>query len=248
MIVKRVSQSLKRQDWTMVFIEFALVVVGVLLAFQINDWGNARSEARARRDATERLLDESERDIAHVKEAIQFLDKVVKDLNFALDRVARGDWSPADEARMHEGFYTGRFMTAMVPPTSVYEDIVAAGSFNKIGSPEMRAKISAFHATLDYDERTRQQFLPVVQDYESIPEFNYRADPSATKPPDLVVNYRALSKNPDSQRLIALTAGHEFGLLWVRNRALSDSIAMCRALAKSLDRRCNERRALPVFN
>lgn len=248
MILKRMISSLRRQDWTMVAIEFALVVVGVLLAFQINDWSNARSQEHERHEAMERLLDESERDIAHLKEGLQFLDKVVKDLNFALDRVERGSWSPADEERMNGGFLSGRYMTAIVVPTSVYEDIVASGSFNKIGTPELRAKISAFHGTLDYDERTRQQWLPVLLEYDKLPEFKYRIDPSAVRPPELIVDYAALAKNPDSERIIALTSAHQYGLRWIRSRALNESIEMCRALAESLGRTCNEHRPLPVFN
>lgn len=248
MIAKRVAQALKRQDWTMVSIEFVLIVVGVLLAFQINDWSNARSEERAQREATERLLDESERDIAHVKEAIGFMQPLVNDLHFALGKVVSGSWSRADEERMRVGFSQGRYMTAIVPPTSVYDDIVASGAFNKIGTPEVRAAVSAFHATLAYDERTRQQFLPILRAYEDNPAFTYRVDPLARKPVALTVDFVALSKDAAAQRPIALTAADQSALLWIRNRALSDSIAMCVALAKSLDRQCNQNRPLPKFD
>ena len=57
MILKRMSASLRRQDWAMVFIKFLLVVVGVVLGFQIDDWANRRSDAKESREAMERLLD-----------------------------------------------------------------------------------------------------------------------------------------------------------------------------------------------
>lgn len=248
MIARRVVQSLKRQDWMMVSIEFALVVVGVLLAFQINDWANARAEVGAQRKAAERLLDEAEQDIASVKEAKIFLDGVIGNLSFALDRLARKSWAAADERRMHDGLMTGRFMAAMVPPTSVYNELISDGSFSNIASPKVRASISRFHSTLDYDERTRQQFLPVLQEYESIPSLHYRVDPLAIKPPELTVDYRSLANDPDGQRILAVTTGHLFGLRWDRQRALRESIMMCRALAQSLQRTCNEHRPLPVFD
>lgn len=248
MLAKRVVESLRRQDWAMVFIEFVLVVVGVLLAFQINDWANARLEAQARREATERLLDESERDIAHIKEATNWLRKLVVDLHYALGKVESGSWSSGDEERMREGFSQGRYMTAMVAPTSVYDDIVAAGMFNRIGTPEVRAAISAFHGTLAYDERTRQQLLPILRAYEDNPAFTYHVDPQARSPVTLTVDFTALSKDKDAQRHIALTAADHFTMLWIRNRALSDSIAMCEALAKSLNRKCNRNRPLPKFS
>ena len=64
----------------------------------------------------------------------------------------------------------------------------------------------------------------------------------------LTVDFTALSKDKDAQRHIALTAADHFTMLWIRNRALSDSIAMCEALAKSLNRKCNRNRPLPKFS
>lgn len=247
MLSKRVVESLRRQDWAMVFIEFVLVVVGVLLAFQINDWAIGRSEAAARHEATQRLLEEAERDVAHTKGGLAFVQRVVDELHFALDKVIGNDWSPSDERRMRDAFVAGRFMTAMVPPTSVYQDLVASGAYNKIGTPDVRAAIDRFHSTLAYDERTRQQLLPVLRAYEDNPAFTYRVDPNSSRIVDLEVDFRALAADRAAQRTISLTLANHAGLRWTRKQALRDSIAMCVALAKTLDRTCNQNRPLPKF-
>ena len=41
MILRRVASALKRQDWVVVLIEFVLVIAGVLIALQINNWNEA---------------------------------------------------------------------------------------------------------------------------------------------------------------------------------------------------------------
>ncbi len=44
MILRRIASALKRQDWAVVLVEFALVILGVLIALQVNNWNEARKE------------------------------------------------------------------------------------------------------------------------------------------------------------------------------------------------------------
>ena len=45
MILRRLSQSLKVQNWTAIWIEFVLLVAGVFLGIQVSNW-NAERETR----------------------------------------------------------------------------------------------------------------------------------------------------------------------------------------------------------
>ena len=42
MILRRIASALKDQQWTTVFIEFMIVVAGILVALQLNNWNEAR--------------------------------------------------------------------------------------------------------------------------------------------------------------------------------------------------------------
>ena len=62
MILRRLSQSLKEQNWTAIVIEFVLLVLGVFLGIQVANWNEERRDhnrehAYLGRIATE--LDES---------------------------------------------------------------------------------------------------------------------------------------------------------------------------------------------
>ena len=56
MILRRFSESLKEQNWTAIVIEFVLLVVGVFLGIQAQQWANARAEHRQERVYLERIL------------------------------------------------------------------------------------------------------------------------------------------------------------------------------------------------
>lgn len=51
MILRRISQHVRDQNWFAVAIDFAIVVVGVFIGIQVSNWNAARAE-----DARERLL------------------------------------------------------------------------------------------------------------------------------------------------------------------------------------------------
>ena len=55
MILRRLSQSLKEQNWTAIWIEFVLLVVGVFLGIQVANW-NAERETKQKAEVfTQRL-------------------------------------------------------------------------------------------------------------------------------------------------------------------------------------------------
>lgn len=58
MIFRRIASALKRQEWATVFIEFALVVAGVLVALQVDNWAETRADQRAYAAALDRLRTE----------------------------------------------------------------------------------------------------------------------------------------------------------------------------------------------
>ena len=44
MILRRITEHLKSQNWFAVAIEFVIVVVGVFMGLQVQDWNDQRKE------------------------------------------------------------------------------------------------------------------------------------------------------------------------------------------------------------
>jgi hypothetical protein len=55
MILRRLSQSLKEQNWTAIWIEFILLVAGVFLGIQVANWNEERERNQQSQVFTERL-------------------------------------------------------------------------------------------------------------------------------------------------------------------------------------------------
>ncbi|MBL0041286.1 MAG: hypothetical protein IPP28_09670 [Xanthomonadales bacterium] len=56
MILRRLAQSLKEQNWTAICIEFVLLVLGVALGIEAQQWVNERAERQLERVYLERIL------------------------------------------------------------------------------------------------------------------------------------------------------------------------------------------------
>jgi hypothetical protein len=64
MILRRLSQSLKEQNWTAIWIEFILLVSGVFLGIQVSNWNAARVDRAEYQAALSRLSSEIDINLA----------------------------------------------------------------------------------------------------------------------------------------------------------------------------------------
>ena len=55
MLLRSLTKHVKDQNWFAVFLDFFIVVAGILIAFQITNWNEARSEKRLKEYYLERI-------------------------------------------------------------------------------------------------------------------------------------------------------------------------------------------------
>lgn len=232
----------------MVTIEFVLVVLGVLLAFQINEWASERASAGMRQLSAERLLEEAELAVAYNRQAVDYEHKVLQDLRRAAGRIVGKKWQEADNQLITNGLINARTMVALAPPSSVYEDVVSSGELNRIGNVGIRSAIGRYRATLSFEERMRQQLQIPLGSYERISAFRYESDPDGKEKMSLSVDYPALLRDRPAQQVIALTADNHRILLMLGTRVLRDSERMCLALGAAVGRSCNRNLPPPKFD
>ena len=248
MIVKRVAVALRRQDWTAVAIEFLLVVAGVLFAFQVNEWANER-EARAERDAaTLRLLDEAEQTVAYMRAGTQAQQALVTDLDYTLGRIQDGSWHQADQARMTDALLRLINASTPAPPSAVYDDLVASGSFGKIGDAKLRSAVADYRATLDFNSRFVEYFRQRMPDFAAYDALRYVYAKDQNGRARLQVDFPQLTQDRQLQEALVLTAGGQEIMLRIRQRTLSHAKKMCTEIGRVASRPCNLQRPPPRFN
>jgi hypothetical protein len=246
MIVRRVTEALRRQDWAAVAIEFALVLVGVLLAFQINEWSSEREASAERRAATDRLLSEAEETVVYFDQASTQRTALVRDLSYALEQLQNRSWRQADQARMQNALTRSVYLASPAPPSAVYDDLVASGMLGKIGDPGVRSAIGAYRSNLalltkliDYI----RQIAPKLDREESV---RYVYDASGSRPARLEIDFAALEQDRKLLSSLALLNDRQWFILQTWNSTLAAAKRMCRDVARTLSKRCVENR-VPAF-
>lgn len=70
MIIKRMARFIREHDWFAVFVEIIVVVVGLMLALQLDGWVEQRGERQKEAEYVQRLISDMEMDVAAIQRAI----------------------------------------------------------------------------------------------------------------------------------------------------------------------------------
>jgi len=138
--LQRVRRAIAARDWGGIAIELLVVTLGVLLAFQIEQFGDRRSEAKDERQFLGRLYSEYQRGIAELRGVIRQHDKSMRDIRLAV--AAIDDAGLLQRYAETESFGCDMVRHPSAPfNDSAYADLISSGRLNRISDPQLRGKI-----------------------------------------------------------------------------------------------------------
>jgi hypothetical protein len=176
--LQRLRESLLRRDWMGVAVEIAIVAVGVLLAFRIEQWGQQRDHAREEHLFLERLYTEYGRAEEELKTALAAHQRVLREFSTAFE--VRSDLARMGALSRRRGFgcEAGYFRTAAFNDT-IFQELISSGQLRIVTDTNLRNQIrdlaTAQAQVRDRVERAsdaardRQPFIRPYQRYELEP-------------------------------------------------------------------------------
>lgn len=148
MLLRRVTEHLRAQNWTAVALDFAIVVVGVLIGIELSNW----NEDRLRKADDARYLERIERDLVAMRERLDRNHQGTVELRDAgLTTLAaltdcRND--PA-EREAYDTIFKGYQIS---PPLrfyrSAYDEMTAVGAFARIDNAALKDAIVNVYADM----------------------------------------------------------------------------------------------------
>jgi hypothetical protein len=124
-ILRRVIAHFRKQEWTAIALDFLIVVAGILLAFQITEWNEARRDRALERDYLERIAAELDHSIAEIEDSIRIARGREKLGRFLMDCVDNQDLVRAEP---------GRFIAAVTQAGYTFSPTIRAHTFDEIKS------------------------------------------------------------------------------------------------------------------
>ena len=171
MAIRRFREHVAKQNWFAVAVDVLIVVLGVFLGMQVNNWNEARierGEVRAYRNQIIENLKANEREVAA---GARYYRQVRRHALAALATLE-------SNASRDEGFLVHSYQASQYWPVrmerSAYDEMIASGMAKNFGDASVRRQLSSYYSGLDqfqetvtgftaYRERIRRALLFSVQ-------------------------------------------------------------------------------------
>ena len=143
MILRRLAQNLKDQNWTAISIEFVLLVLGVFLGIQVANWNTTEIEKRETREAMRRLEDDLRMSVTQTQSGIDFVTENARYSDLVFDRLAACSLPEGDRGDFATGLYRlGKFVSAQLVRTT-FDELRDSGRLGLIDNLELRRTLNA---------------------------------------------------------------------------------------------------------
>lgn len=149
MILRRIANSLVRQDWAALFAEFVLVIAGILIALQLDNWNSERIAKSEEGDYLTRLIVQLEETRAFNEDTMtETADKLAaqdRAYLMLLDGTLTAEAMPEFEADFQALDYYPQPKTEI----SVMSELIASGKVSVIRNAELRAALTEYQNAID---------------------------------------------------------------------------------------------------
>ncbi|WP_425411068.1 hypothetical protein [Hyphococcus sp.] len=143
MLLRRITEHVKAQNWTAVALDFVIVVVGVFIGIQVANWNDARAERQDEAAILERFHDET---VAAIED--RKLHEAATETQmyrmYELRKMLLGVVPPRPVTQVectalaHSNYLP--FATGAIP---VLDELIATGRFGRISDPDVRQSAGA---------------------------------------------------------------------------------------------------------
>lgn len=144
MIIKRIAEGIKNQDWFVVGVEIMIVVVGIFAGLQVTDWNEARKEQIEEKQYLNRL---------HGDMATQIEQMTIRETYFkvaAADNQTVINWlndptiTKLSPQRLLSAFYNSTVIYPFKPYSVTHEELISTGNVRILRDVDLRNLIAQY--------------------------------------------------------------------------------------------------------
>lgn len=154
MILRRLSQSLKEQNWTAIVIEFVLLVSGVFLGIQVSNW-NAERETKQKAEVfTQRLKADLREEAFGYQYLIEYNRDVLASAEKALNALT--DKVPLSDEQLLINAYRATQYKQPQRFRNTYDELISTGNIGLIKDQKLRLTATRVYNVATMDNMVRE--------------------------------------------------------------------------------------------
>ena len=143
--------------------EILLVVVGILIALQINNWNTNRLDRISERDYLTRISNDLSVDTVNFSWTINTLEAKQESLGAILELINNGQLKTADSAAVISYLFTGALLSIGHPgiASGTYEELKNTGAMKNVTNTQLRSALNDYYFLREHQndriEKRREQ-------------------------------------------------------------------------------------------
>jgi hypothetical protein len=153
MILRRVIQHVKKQEWTAIWIDLVIVVVGVFIGIQVSNWNSEREINKKSVIFTQRL----KADLREEAWGYEYLIEYNKDVLANIDKVLAvmdGEAVMSDEQFVISAYRASQYKYN-VRRRATYDEMISTGTIDLISDQTLRNTAVEIYTLTIFDEVSR---------------------------------------------------------------------------------------------
>jgi len=158
MVIRRIREHVASHNWFAVGIDFLIVVAGIVIGTQANNWNANRLEERRADDLRDRLINELDFNARqYALQSAYYLQAKA----YGLQALADLDGTrPLSDRDFVIAAYQLTQTDSTAPKTGVFDEIAASGLTDRLGDAETQDLASDFYLSADVAQRSIESIFP----------------------------------------------------------------------------------------
>jgi len=144
MIIKRLAKGIRSQDWFVVTVEIMIVVIGIFIGLQVDDWNHARQTEKSVKIYYERLIEDLDDGILLMQDTINYYSTVKKYAIKVLENIEK----PVEEltADFVASVYQATQRVDPSIPRHTFDELISTGRIIDLKDLALRSQLSRYFA------------------------------------------------------------------------------------------------------
>jgi hypothetical protein len=149
MILRRVAEHAKAQNWFAVALDFLIVVVGVFIGIEVANWNQARQERNEERRYYGQLIVDLRADV----DTLSFAVKKAREFDEAAELTLAGLSGEAEHkpspGRMATAIHHAGFIYIPQAARGTYDELISTGNLGLLRNSRLKTEIARYYGLFD---------------------------------------------------------------------------------------------------
>jgi hypothetical protein len=188
MILRRISEQVKAQNWFAISVELVILVLGVFIGIQVSNWNDERREKAQEANLLVQMHDAFVDDVATVVDSQRQEAEAIEAIKYILRAIRDGE-EPEDRRAFLEALSKARSAPNIIFEAPLATVLFSSGGLTELSSPDLRQAVVNYRNTVTVLQQLASDQRILLANLENGAESGIYLNPDFTSFNDMLYEY-----------------------------------------------------------